>query len=180
MTKQSELVVELYGIQCTHQSFWDFRVSEIWLGRIRIMTLLANYLMSFKSKRRFGMDISAQGHFSTCRRTGTWTFCLHGYFNARTFWHGTFWLKEFLLTWTQDILNPCKVIWTFPQRNFGAYATVPKCPCAEMSPCQNVHGAEKSLGRKVIMLKNPWAEKSLYQNVHGIEMSMCWFYGFML
>ena len=65
-------------------------------------------------KRHFIMDISSQGHFSMCMfrhcgHTGTWTFCLHGHFNTRTFRHwdileeGSFGAMDIL---AQDILAP--------------------------------------------------------------------------
>ena len=43
-------------------------------------------------KRHFSTDISSTGHFGACKfgpcgHTGTWTFHLHGCFDARTFRH---------------------------------------------------------------------------------------------
>ena len=91
----------------------------------------------------------------------------------------TFWHKDFLArghfgtryfgTWTfrhMDIWAPCKAIWTFWHRHFGTCATVPKCPCAEMSSCRNIHGAQKSLCQKVRMMKSPWTKMPMCRNAY--------------
>ena len=77
-----------------------------------------------------------------------------------------------------DILAPCKAIWTFWHRHFGTCATVPKCPCAEMSLCQNVPvpnlpHAEKSSCRKVPMSKCSHVEMSICRNVCSAKWCTC-------
>ena len=65
-------------------------------------------------KRHFGTDISSPGHFGTCMfrpcgRTGTWTFCLHGHFDTRTFRHGDILAQGIFSTMdisARDILAP--------------------------------------------------------------------------
>ena len=83
-------------------------------------------------------DISAPGIFGTIDM---------GYFGTWTFRH-------------VDILAPCKGIWTFWHRHFSTCATMPKCPCAEMSLCRNIHGAKKSLCQNVPVPKSPSTKKS--------------------
>ena len=68
--------------------------------------------------------------------------------------------------------------WTFQHRHFGTCAIVPKCPCAEMSPCRNVPVpkipcAKKSLCQKVPMSKCSRVELSICRNVCSAEWCTC-------
>ena len=112
--------------------------------------------------------------FWSCEQTGTWTFHLHGRFDTRTFQHGGILAQGIFGAMdvsARDILaSKCfgtLIFWHlakqfghFLHRHFGTCATVPKCPCAEMSPHQNVHGAKKFLCRKVSVPKSPCNETS--------------------
>ena len=87
------------------------------------------------------MDFSTQfryGEFSAWGIFGTWTF-QH-----------------------MDILIPCKAKWTFQLRHFGTCATVLKCPCAQISPCQ-----------KVLMPESPHVEMIICQNICSVKWCTC-------
>ena len=98
MTKQSELVVELYGIRVfeilefqnfarlnyNHDAFGQL-LDEV--GRYRLPTILSPDISAREILAR-----TSQGHFGTCmfrpcRCTGTWTFCLCERLDTRNFWH---------------------------------------------------------------------------------------------
>ena len=124
-------------------------------------------------------DVPADGLFNT----GTFrhrVFLARGIFGTRNFRHLNISAQGYFGTWTfrhMDILAPCKAIWTFRHRHFGTCATVPKCPCAEMSLCQNVpvlkrSRAENSTCREVLMTKHSGVEMltlCISQNVHSME-----------
>ena len=118
----------------------------------------------------FGTDISSPGNFDTCmfrscRRTGTWTFHLHGRFDTRTFRHGDILAQGIFVT-----MDRHGIFWHLNILTHGYFGTLKSnmdvleqtfrhlCYCAEMSPCRNVHGAKKSLCWKVPMLKSPCTE----------------------
>ena len=147
-----------------------------WFHQQQVCTLLptVSALWHF-GKRHFGTDISSPGHFGTCtfwpcRCTHTWTFHLHGHFNARTFWHGDILAQGIFI----DIVH---WITSSVHGGFGADVSahvllcwnvhVPKCLHAKTSI------AKKSLCRKGPVPKSPCTEKSLYRNVQRDEMSMC-------
>ena len=129
-------------------------------------------------KSHFSTDVSSWEHFGTCTvrpadvpadgrfNTGRFQhgdFSAWGIFSMRNFWHHGHFSTGYFGTWTFrhiDFLAPCKAIWTFWHRHFSTCATVPKGPCAKMSPCRNVHDAEKSLCWKVPVLKSPCTETS--------------------
>ena len=78
----------------------------------------------------------------------------------RTFWRGDF--------SAQDILAPCRAIWTFWYKHFGTCTTVPKCPCTKMSPCRNVPV------RKNPRAKNSSCQKFLAPKSPHVETFPCW------
>jgi hypothetical protein len=116
-------------------------------------------------KRHFSMNISSPRHFGRCM----FRPCEHGHFVSMDvstqglfgtdisapehfgtwiFWH----LAKQYGHFSPDIFAPAHL----------RYCA--KCPCAEMSPCRNLHGAEKSLWQKVLVN---------YPNFHGDKMSRC-------
>ena len=99
--------------------------------------------------------------FWPCRRTGTWTFCLHGHLDTRTFPHGDILAQGIFSTMdilARDISSP---------EHFGTDIFAP------VLLCQNVPMPKRPWCRKIIALKSPCAENSLYQNVHWDKISMC-------
>ena len=137
------------------------------------------------------------GNILACAPLGTEEVMAVGHFNTGTFRHGDFSAREifstrnfhrrghfgtgYFGTWKfghMDILAPCKAIWTFWHRHFGTCATVPKCPCAEMSPCQtvpvqNIPLAKNSSCQKVPMSKRYRVETSICRKVRSAERCTC-------
>ena len=143
--------------------------------------------MEHFGKSPFGTNVSSQEYFGThtnwrCGRSDRWTFqhrnvSTWGIFGMGNFRHKEFLAPEHFGTGIFRHLNISeqgyfgKAIWTVQHRHFGTCATVPKCPCAEISPCRNVSvpknpHAEKSSWRKVLMPQSPYIEMFPCWNVH--------------
>ena len=130
------------------------------------------------------------GNISACAPYGHADVPTDGHFNMGTFWHGDFsaWgildtmdisahdilAREHFCTWTflhMDILALCKAIWTFWHRHFGTCATVPKCPCAEMSPCRNFPVLKISCAENSSCWKVPMSKCQQRRMVHLLKCS---------
>ena len=129
-------------------------------------------------KKHFVTDISSPGHFSTCmfrpcRRTGTWTFHLHGRFDTRTFRHGDILAQGIFVT-----MDRHGIFWHLNILTHGYFGTLKSnmdvleqtfrhlCYFAEMSMCRNApvpkcSCAENSSFRKVLVPKSPQVEMFL-------------------
>ena len=138
-------------------------------------------------KKHFSMNISSPWHFGRsmfrpCGHTGTWTFCLHGRFNSRTFRHrdilalGIFGTMDVSAQIFQHLNISAHgyfgTLWTYGHFSADIFAPlllcrnvhVLKCPHAETSMVPKNPCDKKSPCRKVLVN---------YPNFHGDKMSMC-------
>ena len=140
---------------CASAVIWNHCLKQIWAIPPTVGLITAKDISA--------LDISSHGLFGT--RTfqnenilawvyfGTINVSAQGRYGTGTFWH------KGILTYGR--FGTC-TFWRCAKqyRHFGIL--VPKCPSAVMSPCRNIHGAEKYPCGNVLVPKCPCAENSLW------------------
>ena len=119
---------------------------------------------TFRHWHLISIDVLVHGHFG---KESIWHVSFSGTFQYWTIYFGR--VKYFSTSAKMSVpKRPYSFVWC---QNFQ----VPKCPCAKILLCQNVHLPKMSLCKKVLMSKSPCAQKVFQpkppwrQNVHVPE-----------
>jgi hypothetical protein len=151
---------ELFGQSFRHGCF----IMET-IRHVHPLALRTFRQMDISTRESFDLGNFRQGEFSAQGIFGTMDISARDILVLEKIWH-------------MDILAPCKSIWMFWHRHFDTCVSVPKCPCAEMFLCRNVHmpkiyHAKNSSHQKLPMLKRYRVETSICQNVRSTKWWTC-------